>query len=157
MLQDIGTPQRAEPYIRARLVARERMTKSERGDPKNRIPGWGHPVYEVHDPRAAPLRAIGHRVAGTTGQAAFAEIAERVYQVMDAETDFPVNVDFFSAVIYRSLGIPIDLCTSVFAVSRVAGWCAHTMEQYADNRLMRPRAHYVGLGPRSFVPMEARD
>ncbi len=75
---------------------------------------------------------------------------------MSAETDLPVNVDFFSAVIYRALGIPIDLCTSIFAVSRIAGWCAHIMEQYADNRLIRPRAQYTGPAPRGFVALEAR-
>jgi citrate synthase len=156
MLEEIGRPDRANAHIRARLQARAAMTKAERADPKNRIPGWGHPVYKVHDPRAARLRAIGHRVAERTGMTSFAEIAERVYQVMAAETELPVNVDFFSAVIYRALAIPIDLCTSIFAVSRIAGWCAHIMEQYADNRLMRPRAHYIGSGPRAFVPMEAR-
>jgi len=156
MLEKIGTPERLEPYIRARLEARARLSKAERADPRNRIPGWGHPVYKVHDPRAARLRAIGHRVAGRAGLAAFADIAEGVYRVMAAETGLPVNVDFFSAIIYRALGIPIELCTSVFAVSRIAGWCAHIMEQYADNRLIRPRAHYTGPGPRPFVAMEAR-
>ncbi len=156
MLEEIGTPQRAESYIRARLEARARLTKAERADPRNRIPGWGHPVYKVHDPRAARLRAIGRQVAERTGTTTFAESAEGVYRVMSAETDLPVNVDFFSAVIYRALGIPIDLCTSIFAVSRIAGWCAHIMEQHADNRLIRPRAHYIGPGPRAFAAREAR-
>ncbi len=156
MLEEIGTPERAEPYIRARLEARARLSKTERADPRNRIPGWGHPVYRVHDPRAARLRAIGHRVAKRTGTTTSADIAEVVYRVMSTETDLPVNLDFFSAVIYRALGIPIDLCTSIFAVSRIAGWCAHIMEQYADNRLIRPRAHYTGPAPRRFMALEAR-
>ena len=67
---------------------------------------------------------------------------------MKARTDLPVNVDFFSAVVYDALGIPADLCTSIFAIGRVAGWCAHAMEQYADNRLIRPRAEYIGVAPR---------
>jgi citrate synthase len=75
---------------------------------------------------------------------------------MSADTDLPANVDFFSAVVYKALGIPIDLCTSVFAVSRMAGWCAHIMEQFADNRLIRPRAQYTGPAPRAFVPLAAR-
>jgi citrate synthase len=75
---------------------------------------------------------------------------------MRAETRLSVNVDFFSAVIYRALGIPIDLCTSIFAVSRIPGLCAHIMEQLADNRLIRPRAEYIGAGPRAFVPLAAR-
>jgi citrate synthase len=156
MLQEIGAPNRADPYIRARLAARERMSKAERADPRNRIPGWGHPVYRVDDPRAAHLRAIGRRLAERTGATDFYETADAAYRVMKTETTLPVNVDFFSAVIYQALDIPIDLCTSIFATSRIAGWCAHIMEQYADNRLIRPRAHYIGPGPRPFVPLEAR-
>jgi citrate synthase len=67
---------------------------------------------------------------------------------MKARTELPVNVDFFSAVVYDALGIPADLCTSIFAIGRVGGWCAHAMEQYADNRLIRPRADYIGVAPR---------
>jgi citrate synthase len=156
MLETIGTPERAAPFIHARLQARAAMTREERADPRNRIPGWGHPVYRVHDPRAARLRALAHRTAAVTGTTVYADIAEEIYRVMAAETDLPVNVDFFSAVIYRALGIPIDLCTSIFAVSRVAGWCAHIMEQFADNRLIRPRAQYVGPARRPFVPLAAR-
>jgi citrate synthase len=76
------------------------------------------------------------------------EVAERVYETVTARTGLPVNVDFFSAVVYDSLEIPPDLCTSIFAVGRVAGWCAHALEQYADNRLIRPRADYTGVTPR---------
>jgi citrate synthase len=156
MLEEIGEPGRAEPYIRRRLDARAGLSRGERADPRNRIPGWGHAVYRVHDPRAARLRAIGHRVAARRGLAVFAQTAEAVYHAMTAQTDLPVNVDFFSAVVYRSLDIPMDFCTSIFAASRIAGWCAHILEQFADNRLMRPRAHYTGPAPRVFVPLEAR-
>jgi len=156
MLEEIDGPEKAEPYIRARLEARARMSHTERADPRNRIPGWGHRVYKVDDPRAARLRAIGRRLAERAGVLPLFETAETVYRVMKAETDLPVNVDFYSAVIYRALGIPIDLCTSIFAVARIAGWCAHIMEQYGDNRLIRPRAHYTGVEPRPFVPLEAR-
>jgi len=76
-------------------------------------------------------------------------VAERVYDTMKARTNLPVNVDFFSAVVYDALGIPPDFCTSIFAVGRIAGWCAHALEQYADNRLIRPRAQYIGAGPRA--------
>ena len=72
-------------------------------------------------------------------------------EAMRARTSLPVNVDFFSAVVYYALGIPADLCTSIFAIGRVAGWCAHTMEQYADNRLIRPRAAYDGPAPRTIA------
>ena len=77
--------------------------------------------------------------------------ARRCADVGRARTDLPVNVDFFSAVVYDALGIAPDLCTSIFAVGRVAGWCAHALEQYADNRLIRPRADYVGPAPRALV------
>jgi citrate synthase len=156
MLQEIKTPERAEPFIKAKLAALENMSRAERADPRNRIPGFGHRVYKVDDARAPHLRAIGRRLAERAGVLNIAETAEAVYRVMHAETKLPVNVDFFSAVIYHSLGIPIDLCTSIFAVSRMPGWCAHIMEQYADNRLIRPRAEYTGKGPRAYVPIEAR-
>jgi len=155
MLEEIGRPERAEAYIGARLGARERMTRAERAEPRARIPGWGHPVYTVDDPRAAHLRAVGRRVAEGAGVAALADTAEAVYGAMKARTGLPVNVDFFSAVVYRALDIPIDLCTSIFAVARVAGWCAHIIEQYGG-RLIRPRAGYVGPAPRAYVPLEAR-
>ncbi len=155
MLEEIGVPERAEAYIAARLTARERMTRAERAQPRARIPGWGHPVYLVDDPRAAHLRAVGRRVAEQAGVAALADTAEAVYGVMKARTEFPVNVDFFSAVLYRALEIPIDLCTSIFAVARIAGWCAHIIEQ-RGGRLIRPRAAYVGPAPRPFQPLETR-
>jgi len=87
-------------------------------------------------------------MAEATGRERLFEVAERLYDAMRARTTLPVNVDFFSAVVYDALGIPPDLCTSIFAVGRVAGWCAHALEQYADNRLIGPRADYTGLPPR---------
>jgi citrate synthase len=156
MLQEIGAPGRAAAYIKEKLAAFERMSRAERADPRNRIPGFGHRVYRVDDPRAAYLRKIGRSLAERAGVLDVAETAEEVYRVMRSETRLHVNVDFFSAVIYHALGIPIDLCTSIFGVSRIPGWCAHIMEQYADNRLIRPRAEYTGPAPRAFVPMDAR-
>ena len=90
-------------------------------------------------------------MAEATGRARLFEVAERLYDAMKARTELPVNVDFFSAVVYDALGIPADLCTSIFAIGRVAGWCAHAMEQYADNRLIRPRADYIGVAPRRLI------
>ncbi|MDR7404553.1 MAG: citrate/2-methylcitrate synthase, partial [Armatimonadota bacterium] len=89
------------------------------------------------------------------GTARVYETAVRVYETMRRETDLPVNVDFFSAVVYHALGIPADLCTSIFACARVSGWCAHAREQYHD-RLIRPRARYTGPPPRPLVPLERR-
>jgi citrate synthase len=151
MLLEIGDPDRAEAYITARLDAHARSTRLERADPRVRVPGFGHRVYRVDDARARVLRHMAKTMAEATGHARLFETAERVYATMMARTSLPVNVDFFSAVVYHALGIPGDLCTSIFAVGRVAGWCAHALEQYADNRLIRPRAEYVGVAPRGLA------
>ena len=144
MLLEIGEPERAEAFVEARIGARAALSKRERSDPKSRMPGFGHRVYKVDDARARVLRGMAKSMAEATGRGKLFEVAERLYDAMKARTSLPVNVDFFSAVVYDALGIPPDFCTSIFAVGRVAGWCAHAMEQYADNRLIRPRADYVG-------------
>jgi citrate synthase len=148
MLLEIGDPARAEAFIEARLGARSALSKHDRADPKARVPGFGHRVYKVDDARARVLRGMAKSMAHATGRARLFEVAEQVYDAVKTRTNLPVNVDFFSAVVYDALGIPPDFCTSIFAVGRVAGWCAHALEQYADNRLIRPRAQYVGPPPR---------
>ena len=148
MLLEIGEPQRAEDFVEARMGARASLSKRDRANPKTRMPGFGHRVYKVDDARARVLRGMAKSMAEATGRGKLFEVAERLYDAMKARTSLPVNVDFFSAVVYDALGIPPDFCTSIFAVGRVAGWCAHALEQYADNRLIRPRADYVGLPPR---------
>src|SRR5438094_731127 len=148
MLQEIGDPAKAEAFVGQRLGARGTLSKTERANPRARVPGFGHRVYRVDDARARVLRGMAKTMAEATGRERLFEVAERVYDAMKARTDLPVNVDFFSAVVYDALGIPADLCTSIFAIGRVAGWCAHAMEQYADNRLIRPRAEYIGVAPR---------
>lgn len=155
MLLEIGDPAKAEPYIMKRLEARDRMSPEERAKPENRIPGFGHPVYRVDDPRAGVLREMAREVSAEAGATKVYETAVKVYETMHRKTTLPVNVDFFSAVVYHALGIPIDLCTSIFAAARISGWCAHAMEQYHD-RLIRPRAHYIGPPPRPFVPLLER-
>jgi citrate synthase len=156
MLLEIAEPARAEGYIAARLGVRAGLSKHERGDPRARVPGFGHRVYRVDDARARVLRGMAKSMAGATGRGKLFEVAERVYDAMRAHTTLPVNVDFFSAVVYDALGIPPDFCTSIFAVGRVAGWCAHVMEQFADNRLIRPRAEYVGAAPRPLPAPQRR-
>jgi citrate synthase len=148
MLREIGEPSRAEPFVEARLGARAALSRKERADPRTRMPGFGHRVYKVDDARARVLRGMAKSMAEATGRGKLFEVAERLYDAMKARTSLPVNVDFFSAVVYDALGIAPDFCTSIFAVGRVAGWCAHAMEQYADNRLIRPRADYVGVPAR---------
>lgn len=155
MLLEIGDPARAAKYIEERWEARSRMSKEERAKPENRIPGWGHPVYKVDDPRAGVLREMARKLVTETGNTKVFDTAVRVFETMHRVSDLPVNVDFFSAVVYHALGIPIDLCTSIFAAARISGYCAHAMEQYND-RLLRPRAHYIGPPPRPFVPLAQR-
>jgi citrate synthase len=153
MLQAIGDPARAEAFVDARLQTRAGMSRAERADPRARIPGFGHRVYKVDDARARVLRGMAKSMAEATGRTRLFEVAERVYEAVKARTGLPVNVDFFSAVVYDALGIPADFCTSIFATGRIAGWCAHALEQYVDNRLIRPRAEWVGVAPR---PVPAR-
>jgi citrate synthase len=153
MLHEIGDPARAEAFVEARIGARAGLSKRERSNPTSRVPGFGHRVYKVDDARARVLRGMAKELAGATGRGRLFEVAEGVYEAMRARTTLPVNVDFFSAVVYDALGIPPDLCTSIFAVGRIAGWCAHALEQYADNRLIRPRADYVGPTPRPLAPV----
>jgi citrate synthase len=148
MLHEIGDPARAEAFVESRLGRRGALSRQQRTDPKSRIPGFGHRVYRVDDARARVLRGMAKSMAEATGRQRLFEVAERVYDSMRARTTLPVNVDFFSAVVYDALGIPADLCTSIFATGRIAGWCAHSLEQYADNRLIRPRADYTGPAPR---------
>lgn len=155
MLLEIGDPSRAEKYVEDKLAWRARVSREERAKPENRIPGFGHPVYKVDDPRAGVLREMARQVSAEAGTTRVFDTAVKVYETMHRDTEFPVNVDFFSAVVYHALGIPIDLCTSIFASARISGWCAHAMEQYHD-RLIRPRAHYIGPPPRPFVPLAQR-
>ncbi len=148
LLRGIGDPERAEEFVEGRVGRRDGLSRAERAAPDARMPGFGHRVYRVDDARARVLRPMARAVAETTGHTRLLDVAERVYAATTRLTGLPVNVDFFSAVVYDALGIAPDLCTSIFASGRIAGWCAHALEQYADNRLIRPRADYVGPAPR---------
>jgi citrate synthase len=156
MLREIGDPAKAEAFVEARLGQRGDLSRQQRTDPKTRVPGFGHRVYRVDDARARVLRGMAKAMAEATGRERLFEVAERVYDAMRSRTSLPVNVDFFSAVVYDALGIPPEFCTSIFATGRVAGWCAHALEQYADNRLIRPLAHYTGPAPRALPATVAR-
>lgn len=151
MLKAIGDPAKVEDYVEGRIGGRDRLSRAERAAPGARMPGFGHRVYKVDDARARVIRVMAKDMAAATGRTRLFEVAEAVYASVTRRTGLPVNVDFFSAVVYDALGIPPDFCTSIFATARVAGWCAHALEQYADNRLIRPRAHYVGPAPRPLV------
>ena len=124
---------------------------------KEKVPGFGHRVYRTEDPRATHLRRMSKELGERAGNTRWFEISQRIEAVMKAETGIDANVDFYSASTYHLLGIPIELFTPVFAVSRIAGWTAHVLEQYADNRLIRPRAEYVGPEyPQPFTPLDRR-
>lgn len=148
MLLEIGAAASAEKVdevIRGKLARKEK------------IPGFGHRVYRTEDPRATHLRQMSRDLGRRAGNTAWFEISQRIEALMKAEKKLYANVDFYSASTYYSLGIPIDLFTPIFAVSRISGWTAHVLEQYANNRLIRPRAEYTGPSyPQRYVPIEQR-
>ena len=144
MLLEIGTPERADPWVRAALAQ------------KKKIMGFGHRVYRTEDPRAAHLRRMSEELARKAGQPHWFAIQRTLEDAMRREKGLYCNVDFYSASMYYVMGIPLDLYTPIFAVSRVSGWCAHVLEQHADNRLIRPRAEYVGAMNRTWTPLSRR-
>ena len=148
MLIDIGEnapPERVDEAIRGKL---ERKVK---------IPGFGHRVYRTEDPRATHLRKMSKELGERAGNTRWFEMSRRIEQLVTSEKKLYPNVDFYSASTYYTLGIPIDLFTPIFAVSRVSGWTAHCLEQYANNRLIRPRTDYIGPSyPQTFLPLDQR-
>src|SRR5204863_3289175 len=124
---------------------------------KEKIPGFGHRVYHTEDPRATHLRQMSRELGARTGNTSWYEMSQRIEALVKAEKKLNPNVDFYSASTYYSLGIPIDLFTPIFAVSRMSGWTAHVLEQYHNNRLIRPRAEYKGNPDgMSWVPLQQR-
>jgi len=145
MLQQIGDPSRVDAYVRD-LFAQ-----------KKKIPGFGHRVYHTEDPRATHLRRMSKEACERAGQAKWYQMSERIEALVKAEKKLNPNVDFYSASTYFVSGMPIDLFTPFFAVSRMSGWTAHILEQYSNNRLIRPRAEYVGPAPDlKWVPVDRR-
>lgn len=121
-----------------------------------RVMGFGHRVYKTMDPRAAILKDMVHELSEEEGEMKWYEYSMAILETMQGEKGIDPNVDFFSASTYYQLGLDPDLFTPIFALSRTAGWAAHLIEQWADNRLIRPRAQYVGERDRTFVPIEER-
>jgi len=149
LLMEIGEqadPSRVTAVIEAKLARKEK------------IPGFGHRVYRTGDPRATHLREMSRAVGQRTGDLRWFEMSELIETtVRAARPSLYPNVDFYSASTYYGLGIPLELFTPVFAVSRVSGWTAHVLEQWSDNRLIRPRAEYTGAEvPRPYVPLAGR-
>jgi citrate synthase len=124
---------------------------------KKKVPGFGHRVYHTEDPRATHLRGMSRDLGKSSGQPQWYEMSEKIEQFVKAEKKLNANVDFYSASTYHVLGIDEDLFTPIFAVSRISGWAAHVIEQLDDNRLIRPRADYVGPEyPNKYVAMAKR-
>jgi citrate synthase len=144
MLLEIGSVDRAEPYVQRLL------------EQKTKVMGFGHRVYHTEDPRAAVLREMSKQIGRRASDTKWFEMSRKIEELMLREKKINANVDFYSASAYYVLGIPVDLYTPVFAASRIAGWTAHTLEQYANNKLIRPLADYKGPVKQSYVPLEQR-
>jgi len=148
LLIEIGQdapPERVEEAIRGKLAK------------KIKIPGFGHRVYRTEDPRATHLRRMSRELGERAGNSRWFEMSQRIENLVKGEKKLNPNVDFYSASTYYTLGIPIDLFTPIFAVSRISGWTAHCLEQYANNRLIRPRTDYIGPAyPQAVLPIEQR-
>ncbi len=145
MLLEIGEVDNVEAYLRDKLGA------------KGKIMGFGHRVYKADDPRAAWLQKLSRELGESTGNSKWYEISERIRTIVQSNRTLPVNVDFYSASLYYALGIPIDIFTPIFAISRVSGWTAHVYEQYSDNRLIRPTSDYIGPEDVPYVPIDERE
>ncbi|MGA2645534.1 MAG: citrate synthase [Candidatus Sulfotelmatobacter sp.] len=124
---------------------------------KKKVPGFGHRVYRTEDPRATHLRGMSRDLGQASRQPQWYDMSEKIEQFVKSEKKLNANVDFYSASTYHTLGIDEDLFTPIFAVSRISGWTAHVIEQLDDNRLIRPRADYMGPEyPNHYVPIEKR-
>ena len=144
-LGQTASGERVDEVIRGKLARKEK------------IPGFGHRVYHTEDPRATHLRQMSRDLGKRAGNTAWFDMSQRIEALVKAEKKLNSNVDFYSASTYYTLGIPIDLYTPIFAVSRISGWTAHILEQYANNRLIRPRADYTGPSyPQRFIPLDQR-
>jgi citrate synthase len=148
MLLEIGRDaglDRAEATVRAKLARKEKIS------------GFGHRVYHTEDPRATHLRRFSKMLGERAGEPQWYAMSERIESVVKAEKKLNANVDFYSATMFYALGIPVELYTPIFAVSRVSGWTAHVLEQYANNRLIRPRTEYIGPAyPQHVLPLDQR-
>ncbi len=144
MLKKIGNIENAKKFVEDALAAKEKVM------------GIGHRVYKNGDPRAAILRKISEQLTKKAGQPELYQMSILIDDTMQEKKGLMPNVDFYSATVYYSMGIPIDIYTPIFAVSRVSGWIAHAMEQYANNRIYRPRGKWTGKSGQKWSPVANR-
>ncbi len=131
-LIEIGSVENVESWLDKKL------------ENKEKVMGIGHAVYKTEDPRATWLRKFSKQLGEKKGETKWYEMSEKLENLMQEKKGMFPNVDFYSASTYYLMGIPLDLYTPIFAISRISGWTGHILEQYADNKLIRPRAEYVG-------------
>jgi citrate synthase len=145
MLEELGSEDKVDAYIEQQLAQ------------KKKIMGIGHRVYKTLDPRAPHLQRMAVKLSQKLGDPKWINMSERIAKLMKEKKNLNANVDFYSATVYYSLGIPTDLFTPVFAIARCSGWCAHVLEQLEDNRLYRPLSEYVGEpAGKKVVPLDER-
>lgn len=144
MLEEIGSKQNVDAYIENALAN------------KVKIMGFGHRVYKNGDPRAKHLQKMSYELGKLTGNMELYEMSTQIEELVTGQKGLKPNVDFYSASVYTALKIPRDLFTPIFAISRVSGWSAHILEQYENNRLIRPRAEYVGPVGASYISIDNR-
>jgi citrate synthase len=144
ILLEIDSVDRVEDYVKDALSK------------KKKIMGFGHAVYKTEDPRATHLRRFSKEMGERKGDTKWYDITARLEAIMKREKNLLPNVDAYSASTYYMMGIPLDLYTPIFAISRISGWTAHILEQYADNKLIRPRAEYIGPRNVPYVPIDER-
>jgi citrate synthase len=145
MLQEIGSPDKVDSWVHDKFAKKEK------------IMGMGHAVYKVLDPRAPHLKAMAVKLTQELGETKWVEMSEKIAEIVKKEKNLNANVDFYSATVYYSLGIPTDLFTPIFAIARTSGWTGHIIEQLRDNKIFRPSSEYVGFPVgKKFVPLDQR-
>jgi len=144
MFLQVGSPEKAAGYVHSLF------------EQKKKVMGFGHRIYKKQDPRAPQFREIAERLTRGTESEKWFKVALEIDKAVQKEKPIPPNVDFYSSIVLHAVGIPVDFFTTIFAMSRVAGWTAHVLEQLADNRLIRPEADYTGPVDQPYVPMKER-
>ena len=144
MLIEIGDPSKIDAWVDDAL------------EHKKKIMGIGHAVYKTEDPRATWLRKFSKQMAEKKGESKWFDMSQQIEKIMLEKKGMHPNVDFYSASTYYLMGIPLDLYTPIFAVSRISGWTGHILEQYAHNKLIRPRAEYIGKRDQKYLPIAER-